>query len=354
LLVAPAQAEEPSLETILSNLGFTNVAASTVETFSSGLYEIILYAEFAGYHATNELSYYPINTSDFTLLVSGLEGNSGYTTPPMNKTFFSNCTFGISMYVPNEDHRYFTQQSLNPDGHNHSRVYQNLDEPDMYIIGFENQYGGGDGDYTDMVFSLQPIKHHLTVVTDPSGVTTISGEGWYNYCTNVTLTAPDTVSVSPSVRHKFSHWTVDTTSQGNGINPITVHMDDNHTATAHYLLQYYLTVTSPFATPSGEDWYSSGDTAYAALDTGTVDYGNETRRVFTSWSGDSSGTNYSSSSPILMDAPKTAVANWKTQYYLTVATDPSGIAAIAGEGWYDQSTNVALMAPPVSGYTFLE
>jgi hypothetical protein len=301
-----------------------------------------LYAEFAGYHDTNKLSYYPVNTSDFTLVFSGPEGNSGYTTPPINKTFLSNNTFGISMYVASENHRYFTEISRNPDGQNHSKAYQNLDEPNMYLIGFENLYGLGDRDYNDMVFSLQPVKYYLAVETDPSGITTISGEGWYNYCTNVTLTAPDTVSVSPGVRHKFSYWTIDSVSQGNGVNPITVHMDGNHTATAHYVLQYYLTVTSPYATPSGEDWYDSGDTAYAALDTGVVDHGNETRRMFTSWSDDASGTDYSLSDPILMNAPKTATANWKTQYYLTLETNPSGVTTPSGEGWYDAGTSASI------------
>jgi hypothetical protein len=53
-----------------------------------------------------------------------------------------------------------------------------------------------------------------------------------------------------------------------------------------------------------------------------------------------------------MDGPKTAIAEWKTQYYLTVRTDPLGIATIPGEGWYDSLQSVQLTAPPVSGYTF--
>ena len=122
-------------------------------------------------------------------------------------------------------------------------------------------------------------------------------------------------------------------------------MDANHTATAHYRLEYYLTVLSPFGTVGGEGWYPSGSTAYATLDTGIVDHGNGTRRVFTNWSGDASGNNYAQSDPITMDGPKTAVANWKTQYYLTVRTDPPGITIIPGEGWYDSSQSVQLTAP---------
>ncbi|MDH7607626.1 MAG: PKD domain-containing protein [Candidatus Bathyarchaeota archaeon] len=276
-------------------------------------------------------------------------------------------------------------------------------------------------------------RYYLTVKTDPQGITTIPGENWYNESTEVQLTAPETVLVSTGIRYRFSYWDVDGTVKPG--NPITVVMDADHTATAHYILEYYLTVTSPFGTVGGEGWYESGTTAYATLDTGLIDHGNGTRRVFTSWSGDASGTNYAQSNPITMNAPKTAIANWKTQYavtftqigsevaptvtytadtdptetvpftiwvlagsqityayqdvvpgaspgvryifvsvnppspqtvnapltisasyqtqyYLTVRTDPPGIATIPGEGWYNSTASVQLTAPTVSGYTF--
>jgi PKD repeat protein len=40
------------------------------------------------------------------------------------------------------------------------------------------------------------------------------------------------------------------------------------------------------------------------------------------------------------------------QYYLTVETFPSGIAAISGAGWYNATASVTLTAPAVPGYTF--
>jgi PKD repeat protein len=133
----------------------------------------------------------------------------------------------------------------------------------------------GRWDTESKIISVVARRYFLEVNTDPSGVTTIPGEGWYNEGTNVDLTAPDTVPVSTGVRYKFSYWDVDGTPKSG--NPITVTMDANHTATAHYVLQYYL----------------------------------------------------------------------------TVRTDPSGIATILGEGWYNSSKSVSLTAPSVSGYTFL-
>lgn len=116
--------------------------------------------------------------------------------------------------------------------------------------------------------------------------------------------------------------------------------------------QYYLQVVSPYNTATGEGWYHNGANASASLSDGIITLGNGTRRVFTQWSGDASGTNYLKSDPILMNQNKTAVADWKSQYYLTVGTIPGGLTGIPGAGWYDANGNVILTAPSVSGYNF--
>jgi hypothetical protein len=82
-------------------------------------------------------------------------------------------------------------------------------------------------------------------------------------------------------------------------------------------VKYYLTVISPYGTPGGEGWYKKGSNAYATLNTGILNYGNGTRRVFIQWGGDASGTNYTRSNPIYIDKNKTAIADWKTQYLVT-------------------------------------
>lgn len=96
-------------------------------------------------------------------------------------------------------------------------------------------------------------------------------------------------------------------------------------------LQHYLAVISPYGLSGGQGWYGDGSTAYASLDTGIVDQGNGTRRVFTNWSGDASGTSFSQSDPVTMDGNKTAIAVWKTQYYITFThsgLDPSGFGEV--------------------------
>lgn len=118
------------------------------------------------------------------------------------------------------------------------------------------------------------------------------------------------------------------------------------TITGNYKTQYYLTVSSAYGTPGGAGWYDSGATAYATVTPLTVAGPAGTQYVFTQWSGDASGTT-SPSDSITMNGPKTATANWKTQYYLTVS---SAYDSSTGQGWYDSgATAGSSVSSPVSG-----
>ncbi|MBS7616777.1 hypothetical protein KEJ45_06230 [Candidatus Bathyarchaeota archaeon] len=210
---------------------------------------------------------------------------------------------------------------------------------------------------------IEKIQYYLTVRTEPLGVAVIHGEGWYDKGTNSTpLVAPDYVLIQEDIRYKFCYWDVDGVPWTG--NPITIFMDKNHTATAHYSLQFYLKVISPYGNVSGGGWHDANETAYVSLDVGVINHGNGTRRVFTSWSGDASGENYTESNPIFIDEPKTVFANWKTQYLLTVGVYPVNLSQrpmrnpageetnVANCWWYDVDVNVSLFAPPISGYDF--
>jgi hypothetical protein len=120
--------------------------------------------------------------------------------------------------------------------------------------------------------------------------------------------------------------------------------------------QYKLTVTSPYDTPTGTGWYNSGATAYAQLLRTTVPGPTGTRYVFDKWSGDASGT-YQKSNSILMDAPKTATAVWKTQYLVSFAVNPdSGSTTPSGSNYYDSGLNKQIKikaTPSGSGNAFV-
>jgi hypothetical protein len=170
---APVSASsEPPLEDVLNYLGFNNVeqVTSIDVTFPAGTYLVTLYAEFAAYHDRNNLSYYEVGKTTYYLIFDGSDGNFGYVEPPITRTIIVSNTFGLSMCTP-ENHRYFTQNSLNPDKNHgyaqiHSKVYKNKDNPSMYLIGFENLYGAGDRDYQDMVLSLQRLELPQNVIPE--------------------------------------------------------------------------------------------------------------------------------------------------------------------------------------------
>lgn len=156
LNIKSVEAHEPALIGVLNTLGFTNIEEVTQTTFPPGTYVITLYAEFAAYNAQNELSWYEVGTSDFVVLFEGSEGCFGYLSSPITKTFVVDCEFGLSFLSP--EARYFTENERNPDYPTipkHAMIFKNKDDPNMFLIGFENLLWGGDKDYQDMVISLK-------------------------------------------------------------------------------------------------------------------------------------------------------------------------------------------------------
>lgn len=180
---------EPNLETILDKLGFTNVEESTVETFSIyGISNITLYSEFAGgYHMFNNFSWYPVGTTNYNRIFSGAEGRFGYVEPPIDKSFTATCEFGLSFHSP--EARYFTETARNPDGIKHAKVYKNLDNPNMFLIGFENLLGGGDKDYNDMVISIETKVKQVMYMQNDKWDSTYWKLYWNNTSTHNTYSA---------------------------------------------------------------------------------------------------------------------------------------------------------------------
>ena len=178
-------------------------------------------------------------------------------------------------------------------------------------------------------------QYYLTVSNGGHG--TAGGQGWCDANSNAQATiTPLTVAGTTGTQYVFAGWTGD--ASGSGSPSDNILMDGPKTATATWTTQYYLTVGSAYSTPSGSGWYDSGSTAYAGLAAGTVPGGAGTQYVFTSWSGDASGTNYAQSDGITMNGPKTATANWKTQYYLTVTSPHDSPTPVSG--WFDSGSSV--------------
>jgi len=204
----------------------------------------------------------------------------------------------------------------------------------LHVRQANDACGSGERHYVDCCFMVTEAQYYyLTVRTDPEGITTIPGEGWYLEGDYVNLTAPDYVPVNASFRYRFSYWDVDGVSQGTGVTDITICMDANHTATAHYVSQYYLNLTTnpPGVTvPSGVGWYDAGETVsiftpeFIGISPGVSRY------RFDGWTtADMSEIANASatSTTVYLDKPKTVTANYRVQYHVTF--DQSGLDATA-------------------------
>ena len=111
-----------------------------------------------------------------------------------------------------------------------------------------------------------------------------------------------------------------------------------------YSTQYLLTVQTAYSSTVGGGWYDSGSVAQVVMKDAEVNESQDTRFIFTGWNGDVSGSNLTSNS-ILMNSPKNAVAEWKTQFSLTINSDPPDVENFQGAGWYDSGAQATFSSP---------
>jgi len=200
----------------------------------------------------------------------------------------------------------------------------------------------------EVTYTPPTVQYYLTVKTDPEGIVPISGEGWYNNCTYVDLTAPLFVPDEAGVggeRCRFANWTVD----GNFVsgNAITVYMDANHTAVAHYVKQYKLIMSMNFGTtnPSvGSCWYDVGSVVSISATAPSV--GDGEQYVWLGWTGTGTisytGTNNPAS--VTMNSPVTETAAWRHDYRLIMVANFGTTSPSVGNHWYEAGTVVPIQA----------
>ena len=98
------------------------------------------------------------------------------------------------------------------------------------------------------------VTQYYLTVSSSYGSTT--GSGWYDSgaVAHAGLTS-GTVSGGAGTRYLFVSWSTGGTNYAESSDII---MTGPTTVTASWSVQYYLTVSSPYSTTSGEGWYNSG------------------------------------------------------------------------------------------------
>jgi len=142
-----------------------------------------------------------------------------------------------------------------------------------------------------------------------------AGTGWYdaNARALVSLTSP--VASGNGVRYVFVKWSGDLSGANQNQSII---MSCPKLVSARWETQYELKIESDYGHTNGAGWYEPDTQATFGLDTSVISLGNNTRRVFTNWSGDASGNNQQGT--VTMDGPKNVRADWRTQYLVEFFT----------------------------------
>jgi PKD repeat protein len=271
--------------TVTDNGGATGVASAVVEVSTEVYFRVVFYGTLIPLSNVQTTMYYkngdswitaPVGSSNLEIRYDNMTEpdladtyaerfrNPGFTASILRKNA-SNIGFDIHpscwevyfkfqwgsfvAYWPNETTRVYTYNNGIVETKYYSyghRAYWDA-TAGRYVIEGKDIPGSGVSptQYHPIIVGVfcppPPTKYYLTVRTSPTGVTTIPGEGLYSNGTSVPLTAPSYVDVSSNTRYRFTYWDMDGNSQGSGVNPISVLMTANHTATAHYVTQYLVT-----------------------------------------------------------------------------------------------------------------
>jgi hypothetical protein len=202
---------------------------------------------------------------------------------------------------------------------------------------------------------------HRLIMNATFGTTNPSiGEHWCKAGSLVEIgaTAPSVIS---GERYFWVGWTgKDSGSYNMTSNPTSITMNEPINETSIWRHEYYLTVASLYGSPTPTtEWFEVGTSINASV-TSPASGPTDTRYLCTGWAGTgsapASGTN--ASLTFTIDKPSSIRWNWKTQYLLTVRTDPAPLSPQPNVSiprpWYDNGTLVICTAQAISQYVFYE
>jgi hypothetical protein len=138
-------------------------------------------------------------------------------------------------------------------------------------------------------------------------------------------------------RYLFAGW-----SDGNMSASRTIMALSSASYTAMFKAQHYVSVNSEYGSVSGSGWYDQGSTAMISVTPEATYFGNGTRRVFKSWTGDFSDS--SATARVTVDSPKNIRASWGYQYYLSVSSE---YGSPTGGGWYYPGQLATVSVSPI-------
>jgi len=166
-------------------------------------------------------------------------------------------------------------------------------------------------------------EYDVQVKSDPTGLTSIAGSGWYRDGTPLNINAPQEISRDAESQYRFAYWL---TPRGDKINSqvlnTAVASSGNFVAT--YELYYKVNIESQFGSVQGGGWLKSGSSGKWSISPSEVAmpgilgfFGGKYKALLTS------GT-------AVADEPRTVTVQWDPDYSTPAVTIPLLVLAIAG------------------------
>ena len=200
----------------------------------------------------------------------------------------------------------------------------------------------------------------LKVREEPPGKATVTGSGWYDECTNVTLQAPEVGKMwKDHYRWAFDHWELDgQVPPGQPNATLVVHMDTNHTAVAYYKRQSWIILADNIGNQSRiadtGKWYDNCE-YYTFSAPPYVYVSPDIRYEFRFWELD--GMYFGWGQPTItlhinstFDG-KTLKARYATQYRLILMSEPSDVFPMVVEWWDAGKVTDPKTAPEIVNIT---
>lgn len=164
-----SSAQEPPLQNIFNNLGYSLDIVSD-EIYGDVFFQVQdsyaeIIAQYSSYQLSSAIGWYigDLATNNNDWLIGG--ANTGLATqaafPDIDDVFGLNLWTNYDGNNPN-DFTWYSQSSLNYDGADHLRVFQNRLNgqlvPHSYVLAWEDLPNLGDADFQDIVIQLDGVQ----------------------------------------------------------------------------------------------------------------------------------------------------------------------------------------------------
>ena len=186
----------------------------------------------------------------------------------------------------------------------------------------ETNTASASQDNDQITFNYFP-EYNISLKSDPSGITSLSGSGWYREGMPLAVTAEDSIAQDANSQYRFAYWISPT---GDKIRSQTLNIGVTAAGTyvATYALYYKLNVESKYGSVQGGGWQQAGSTVQWKVDPSEVAmsgimgfFGGKMKAVL------ASGTE-------TVDAAKTVTVQWEGDYTTPAITIPLTLIVIAG------------------------